>query len=86
MAEVIAEIAALLDGMIEHQRRRAFQAARRTAPGVTPEDILQPHDYPPLMNDAEFHFEDGQTSGLLSAKVAVISKLRELLEGAPTAG
>ena len=78
-SEVIRDLVALLDEMIAHQRERALRAARCNHPKITPDDILQPQDYPALASDPAFSYEDGQTTGLMSARVALVARLREQL-------
>ena len=45
--------------------------ARRLVPHATPEDLRNPHDFAPLLESAEFNFEDGILAGLLSAAAAL---------------
>ncbi|MBC7542426.1 MAG: hypothetical protein H7338_06820 [Candidatus Sericytochromatia bacterium] len=65
------EIDTLLTGMIEQQQVRVLAIARERLPGVTPEDLRNPQDFPELEADSRFNFEDGQLSGLLSARMAI---------------
>jgi hypothetical protein len=51
----------------DHQREKTLALARSILPGVTPEDIRNPQDFPKLMQNIDFQFEDGMTSGLISA-------------------
>ncbi|MBN1459768.1 MAG: hypothetical protein JXA57_09525 [Armatimonadetes bacterium] len=78
MPDLIAEITATLDRMIAHQRSRAHAAAQRVEPAITPDDIAQPQDFPAVYADPHFNWEDGQTAGLLSARIAVVARLREM--------
>lgn len=61
----------LLEEMIEAQRTRLLALALRLAPGVTPEDLLQPHDHPALTASPEFNFEDGILAGYLAVRAAL---------------
>jgi hypothetical protein len=62
---------ALLEEMIEGQRARLLAIARRIEPGITPEDLLQPHDHPKLAASPDFHFEDGILAGYLAVRAAL---------------
>jgi len=61
----------LLDEMIGQQVAKVFALARRLVPHVTQEDLLNPHDFAPLAESAEFNFEDGILAGLRAALLAV---------------
>jgi hypothetical protein len=61
----------LLEEMIEAQRRRLLELARRIAPGLTADDLLQPHDHPELARDPSFNFEDGILAGYLAVRAAL---------------
>jgi hypothetical protein len=69
------EVMSLLTGMEELQSRKVIELARRLRPGLTAEDIRNPHDFPEL-EDTDWHFEDGQLAGIQS----VITALRALRE------
>jgi hypothetical protein len=57
------------------QSRKVIDLARRLRPGLTAEDIRNPHDFPEL-DDLDWHFEDGQLAGIQS----VVTALRALRE------
>ena len=61
----------LLEEMILAQRRRLLDIARRIDPGLTPEDLLQPHDHPKISADPDFNFEDGILAGYLAVRAAL---------------
>ena len=61
----------LLDEMIDAQRRRLLEIARRIEPGVSPEDLLQPHDHPKISAHPNFNFEDGILAGYLAIRAAL---------------
>lgn len=65
----------LLDEMIEHQRRKVLSIAREFIPGITPEDLRNPQDYPELMNNSRFNFEDGVLSGYLGVRMALLNEI-----------
>jgi hypothetical protein len=73
------EVERLLDEMVEQQDAKVLALARRIVPHVTPEDLRNPHDFTPLMESAEFNYEDGILAGLRAALVAV----RAARRGAP---
>jgi len=66
----LADILSLLSKMEELQARKVIDLARRLRPGLTPEDIRNPHDFPEL-DDTDWHFEDGQLAGLQSVAAAL---------------
>ena len=69
------EVLSLLGGMEDLQARKVIALARRLKPGLTAEDIRNPHDFPEL-EDMDWHFEDGQLAGIQS----VITALRAMRE------
>jgi hypothetical protein len=78
---VIGEVLSLLSGMETLQSGKVIELARRLRPGLTAEDIRNPHDFPEL-GDTDWHFEDGQLAGIQS----VISALRALRERVQSEG
>ena len=62
---------ALLAEMSTMQEQKVLALARRIVPGVTPEDLRNPHDFAPLVASAEFNYEDGILAGLRAAEIAV---------------
>jgi len=77
----IDEVLELLASMEGLQARKVIELARRLCPGVTAEDIRNPHDFPDL-NDTDWHFADGQLAGIQS----VVTALRALRERLSTEG
>lgn len=65
----------VMDELIEYQRKRVIELAQRIHPGLDPEVLRNPHDFPDLFNDPDWQFEDGQLAGLVSARVALRSRL-----------
>ena len=61
----------LLEAMIERQRQKLLALARRIVPGLTPEDVLQPHNHAGLAAHPDFNFEDGILAGYLAALAAL---------------
>ena len=78
---VLEEVMSLLTGMEELQARKVIELARRLRPGLTAEDIRNPHDFPEL-EDTDWHFEDGQLAGIQS----VITALRAMRERVQSEG
>jgi 8-oxo-dGTP pyrophosphatase MutT (NUDIX family) len=64
------EVLVLLSRMEELQARKVIELAQRLVPGLTAEDIKNPHDFPDL-DDTDWHFEDGQLAGIQSVAAAV---------------
>jgi hypothetical protein len=58
------------------QRRRVLELARRLRPGLTPEDVASPHDFPEL-RDADWQYEDGVLAGIQAVLAAVRARRRE---------
>jgi len=63
--------------LIEQQERKVLAMARGIHPGLTSEDIRNPHDFPDLVANPEWNFEDGILAGLKSAHMALRAKLLE---------
>jgi hypothetical protein len=61
----------LLADMADMQERKVLALARRIVPHMTPEDLRNPHDFTPLVESAEFNYEDGILAGLRAAEMAV---------------
>ncbi len=64
-------VEATLDEMVEMHNKALFKLARRIVPTLTPEDMLQPNDYPELDSHPEFRYEEGVLAGILSARMAL---------------
>ncbi len=62
-----------LEELEELQGRKVIELARRLKPGLTGDDIKNPHDFPEL-DDPDWHHQDGILTGIQSA----ISALRAL--------
>jgi hypothetical protein len=68
----------LLEEMIGQAEAKVLSIARRLVPGVTAEDVRNPHDFPALARDSRFNYEDGILAGLRSAQTAVRAERRML--------
>jgi hypothetical protein len=60
-----------LDRLIAQQRTKCLELARRLRPGLTADDITQPHDYPELAENWHWNYEDGVLAGLLLAQLTL---------------
>jgi hypothetical protein len=58
--EVLELIERELDSLFRQQSERASKLAHRLIPELTPEDLLNPDDYPQLLEAPEFMFEHGE--------------------------
>ena len=61
---------AILGAMEELQAGKVIDLARRLRPGLTMEDIRNPHDFPEL-GDPDWHYEDGVLTGIQSVRTAL---------------
>jgi hypothetical protein len=66
----------LFDRMIEQQRAKVLRLAREAIPHLSPEDVLNPNDYPELKAHPTFDYEDGILAGLISAQMALRAELK----------
>ncbi len=66
----------MLAEMEELQRTKVVALARRLKPGLTAEDIRNPHDFPELL-DPDWHYEDGVLTGIQSVVSAVRATRRQ---------
>lgn len=64
------EIDGLLEDMEQLQIKKVFELARRLKPGLTLEDMRNPHDFPEL-EDTDWHYEDGILTGIQSVRSAM---------------
>lgn len=64
------DVIRLLRQMETLQSSKVIDLARRLRPDLTPEDIRNPHDFPEL-NDLDWHYADGQLTGIQSVLMAV---------------
>ncbi|MEO8376658.1 MAG: hypothetical protein ABI579_03230 [Candidatus Sumerlaeota bacterium] len=74
------EILGQLDGMIVHQREKCLKLARRIVPHLTPEDLMNPFDWPEVANNPQLIWEDGVLAGLQSAHMAINAHLRSRMD------
>jgi hypothetical protein len=69
------DVEALVTSLEQHQRTKVLELARRLRPGLTLEDIANPHDFPEL-GDADWQYEDGMLAGIQSVLAAVRAEAR----------
>ena len=67
----------LFDELVEEQRKKILTFGRRLIPNLTPDDVLQPNDFPELERDPLFRYEEGVLEGLLTARMAYLAKRSE---------
>jgi hypothetical protein len=70
------QLEALLAQMEQLQSRKVFELARRLHPGLTMEDIRNPHDFPAL-TDPDWHYADGALTGIQSVQQAIRALFEE---------
>lgn len=59
-----------LHAIEELQTKKVLDLARRLKPGLTLEDVSNPHDFPEL-DDPDWHFADGILAGIKSVVMAL---------------
>jgi hypothetical protein len=60
----------LLEKMEQLQTQKVLDLARRLKPGLTLEDVRNPHDFPEL-DDPDWHYADGVLAGIQSVATAL---------------
>ncbi len=77
MAHDTDAVESLLSELIKHQQAKVLRIARELLPHLTPEDIRNPQDFPELLRDPGFNYEDGILTGYLSAQTAIRAQARK---------
>lgn len=67
----------LFDEMISCQERKLFKLATVLLPSITPDDLMQPNDFPLLENHPLFRYEEGVLEGLRTARMAYLAKEKD---------
>ena len=75
-----ADVERVVMELEELQTRKVIDLARRLLPGLTLEDIRNPHDFPAL-DDPDWQYEDGVLAGIQSVLAAVRARARERANG-----
>jgi hypothetical protein len=70
------QIEAVLASLAQQQEEKVLAFARRLRPGLTAEDVRNPHDYNEL-TDPDFQYEDGMLAGLHTALSALRARRRD---------
>ena len=66
----------LIQELIEHQQAKVLKVAREIVPDATPEDIRNPQDFPVLVTDTLFNYEDGILTGYLTLQTVLRKRSR----------
>jgi hypothetical protein len=66
----------LITEIEELQHRKVIDLARRLRPGLTLEDVRNPHDFPEL-DDPDWQREDGILVGIQSVQAAIRARRRD---------
>lgn len=75
--EILPLLEEVLDKLHEQQVAKSQKVGQLTYPGLTKEDVLNPDNFPQLIWDPRFMYEDGMSAGILSAKMALRAYLKE---------
>lgn len=68
----------IFDEMIEQQKTKAKKIAMQHNPHLTTEDLLNPDNFPAVINNPHFMYEDGMAAGMLSCQMAIRAYLNSL--------
>ena len=77
--EQLIEIFALIDEIVQGQQKEVLQCANRIIPHLTPDDLLQPNDFPELENHPHFRYEEGVLAGIFTVQMALQATYHELI-------
>ena len=66
----------LIKELIQHQQSKVLKVAREIVPEATPEDIRNPQDFPKLVADTLFNYEDCILTGYLTLQTAFRKQIR----------
>ena len=66
----------LIQELIQYQQSKVLKVAREIVPDATPEDIRNPQDFPNLVADTMFNYEDGILTGYLTFQTALRKQIR----------
>ncbi len=64
-------IEALMNEVVEGQKKQLLSFGRQFVPTLTSEDMLQPNDYPVLEYHPQFRYEEGVLAGMQSLQMAL---------------
>lgn len=71
------EVLHLVAQLIEQQQKQLLALGRRSIPQLTPDDLLQPNDYPELELNPYFRYEEGVLHGLQVFQAALLRELQD---------
>ena len=74
----------LLQELIAQQKKKLLASAQRIVPRITPDDLLQPNDFPELELHPHFRYEEGILDGLQVAYTALLAHRKEALLSFPS--
>jgi hypothetical protein len=77
--ETLEAVDRLMLELIVLHEKKVLDLANRIHPGLSSEDIRNPHDFPDLIADSGWNFEDGILSGMKAAHMALRAKIAESL-------
>jgi hypothetical protein len=66
----------MIDEIVAMQQKTLLTMGRRIVATLTPEDILQPNDYPELNHHPEFRYEEGVLAGVQTVQMALRACLK----------
>lgn len=69
----------VFEALIQAQQEKLLKCAQCIIPHITADDLLQPNDFPALETHPYFRYEEGVLEGLLTARMAYLSNLKEAL-------
>ncbi len=67
----------LIQELIFHQQSKVLKVAREIVPDATSEDHRNPQDFPELLADTLFNYEDGILTGYLTLQTALRKQIRK---------
>jgi hypothetical protein len=73
------QIEVTVDEIVAMQKKTLLSLGRRIIPTLTPEDMLQPNDYPDLESHPEFRYEEGLLAGVQTVQTALRTLARCLV-------
>ena len=65
------EAEALIEQLAKGQHAKLLACGRRLVPALTPDDLLQPNDFPELETHPEFRYEEGILAGIHTVEMAL---------------
>lgn len=69
--------------IVDGQKKKLLGCGRRIVPTLTPEDMLQPNDYPELENNPLFRYEEGVLEGVQTLQMALFALKKDLEAATP---